>query len=46
MHNMKTTTLGTYILVGEYKYNLKYLDKEYVWVRVLVNNLKSQLVTK
>ena len=38
MHNVKTATRGTYILVGEYKYNLKYLDKEYVWVRVFVKN--------
>ena len=41
MHNMRINTRGTYILVGEYKYNLKYLDKDF-WVRVNVNNcLKS-----
>ena len=39
MHiHMKTTILGTYILVGEYKYNHKYLEEEYVLVRVFVNN--------
>ena len=33
MHNMTITILGTYMLVAEYKikykYNHKYLDKEY-----------------
>ena len=30
MHNMKTTTRGTYILVSEYKYNLNILIRNMV----------------